>query len=90
MNDSEMIVIAPNEREALAREKSGAEASGRIELDRLHRGLIDVFEDWLISGKISRRLELELFGTPALYAHSRDGIVRTDAGALGRLSPWIK
>jgi hypothetical protein len=62
MNNREIAVIVQNNGVTLARGNSGAEASGRIELDRLHRGLIGVFEEWLNSDSISRRSELEVFG----------------------------
>jgi hypothetical protein len=56
------LVVQDNENVRVMR-NDGAETGGKLILDDLRRSTIDLFEDWLSQGKISRRRELEVFGT---------------------------
>jgi CHAT domain len=62
MADHEMTVTVQDERVVRVRRGKGAEEREEHTPDVINRRLIDVFETWLGSGKISRHEELEAFG----------------------------
>lgn len=61
--NAEITVVVQDDRTVRARNQDGAQASGKVEVDRLHRDLINLFGDWLSRRLISRRRELEAFGS---------------------------
>ena len=63
MEDAELTFIIQDASTVLARRQDGAESRGTFVLNSLDFRTIGVFEDWLNRGNITRRLELEVFGT---------------------------
>ena len=63
MEYAELILVVQNGSTIWARRQDGAEVSGVFVLDDLHSSMIEIFEDWLNTGKIARRRELEVLGS---------------------------
>ena len=63
MEDSELTFIVQDGSTVRARRHDGAEYSSMRVLNSLDVSTIRVFEDWLNQGKITKRQELEVFGT---------------------------
>ncbi len=76
MEASELTLFVRDDNTILARREDGAETSGKLILDDLHRNLIRLFVDWLSqeeqdeqkddqnkNRKITRRWEFEVFGS---------------------------
>ncbi len=63
MSSHEITITVQDNRNVRARKDNGAEAADEIELDSLRRATVEVFEDWLRRGQITRRRELEVLGT---------------------------
>jgi len=63
MESTELRLVVQDDRTVRAVFQDGAETSGELKLDNLHRDLIGLFVDWLNQEKITSRRELEVFGT---------------------------
>ncbi|HWS85128.1 MAG TPA: CHAT domain-containing protein [Ktedonobacteraceae bacterium] len=63
MESLELTITVQDDRRVQARLQDGSETDGQFILDPLHRNLINLFKDWLNEGKITKRKELEIFGT---------------------------
>ncbi len=74
MEYAELILVVQNGSTIRARRQDGAEVSGEFVLDDLHRSMIEIFDDWLNTGKIARRRELEVLGSLLYTALFNDRI----------------
>lgn len=74
MEYAELILIVQNGSTIRARRQDGAEASGEFVLDELHSRMIEIFDDWLNTGKIGKRRELEVLGSLLYTALFNDRI----------------
>src|SRR5690242_2071651 len=63
MSNIGLTVTVQNERSVNIRRQDGGEARGDIDLDRLRRATISVFQDLLNESRIKKRQELVVLGT---------------------------
>ncbi len=63
MESAELTLVVQDDENLRVKRNDGAETGGKLILDDLRRSMIELFEDWLSQGKISRRREIEAFGT---------------------------